>query len=101
MVLGISGQRVSDLVTQKSSEFTLDALVSMLIRAGKKLSVSVSSFELNQTTIEAVREERLGIPRYEQDDGPLSEDQLQQLSEQAQKPKGKARLISTFFPEGS
>lgn len=62
VVLGISCQRVSDVVTHKSSEFTLDALVSMLIRAGKKVSMSVSFFgpaTPNQTTIEAMREARL------------------------------------------
>lgn len=101
VVLGISPKRVSDVVTQELSGFTVDALVSMLIRAGKKVSVSVSSFVPNQTTIEAIREARSGIPRYEQDDGPLSEDQLQQLLERAQKPKGKAQVISTLFPDDS
>lgn len=98
VVLGISHSRISDVVAQKSSNFTLDALVSMLIRVGKKVSVSVCSFEPNQTIIEA-REARLGIPSYEQDDGPLSVDQLQQLLERAQKPKGKAQVISKLFPE--
>ncbi|MES3009759.1 MAG: XRE family transcriptional regulator [Pseudomonadota bacterium] len=51
VVLGISRQQISDVVAQKLSEFTVDTLVSMLIRAGKKVSVSVSSFDPNQTTI--------------------------------------------------
>lgn len=59
VVLGISCQRVSDVVTHQLSGFTVDALVSMLIRAGKKVSVSVSSFVPNQTTIKAMREARL------------------------------------------
>lgn len=41
VVLGISPKRVSDVVTQEFPELTVDALVSILIRAGKKVSVSV------------------------------------------------------------
>lgn len=62
VALGISPKRVSDIVTQELSQFTVDALVSMLIRAGKKVSMSASSFgpaTPNKTTIKAMREARL------------------------------------------
>ncbi|MFP2508286.1 helix-turn-helix domain-containing protein [Buttiauxella gaviniae] len=40
-VLHISRPRVSDVVNKKTSKFTIDALVNMLSRIGKPVSVSV------------------------------------------------------------
>jgi predicted XRE-type DNA-binding protein len=39
--LRISRPRVSDVVNQKTSKFTLDSLISMLIRLGKPVSIEV------------------------------------------------------------
>lgn len=41
MKLNISRPRVSDVVNQKTSKFTLDALVMMLVRLGKPVSFQV------------------------------------------------------------
>lgn len=40
-VLHISRPRVSDVVNKKTSKFTIDALVNMLSRIGKPVSISV------------------------------------------------------------
>jgi predicted XRE-type DNA-binding protein len=41
MKLSISRPRISDVVNQKTSKFTLDALVMMLVKLGKPVSVQV------------------------------------------------------------
>lgn len=40
-ILGISRSRLSDVVTRKSVEFTIDALVDMLCRTGKNIQLSI------------------------------------------------------------
>lgn len=40
-ILGVTRPRVSDLVNRKTIKFTIDALVDMLARAGKHVSLSV------------------------------------------------------------
>lgn len=40
-ILGVTRPRVSDLVNRKTVKFTIDALVDMLARAGKHVSLSV------------------------------------------------------------
>ena len=40
-ILGVSRPRVSDVVHAKSVKFTFDALVDMLARAGRQVTVSV------------------------------------------------------------
>lgn len=61
VALGISHQRVSDVVTHKLSEFTVDSLVSMLVRAGKKVTMTVTPSDTltsNQTINESRRDAR-------------------------------------------
>ena len=41
-ILGISRPRVSDVVNKKIGKFTIDALMSMLIRAGKNVQIQIS-----------------------------------------------------------
>lgn len=40
-ILGVSRPRVSDVVNRKTSRFTIDALVNMLARTGKTVTLSV------------------------------------------------------------
>lgn len=40
-ILGVTRTRVSDLVNKKTMEFTIDALVDMLVRTGKHVQLSV------------------------------------------------------------
>jgi len=40
-LLGVTPARLSDALNKKSAKFTIDALVDMLIRAGKQVQVSV------------------------------------------------------------
>jgi predicted XRE-type DNA-binding protein len=40
-ILMVSRPRVSDMVTKKTSKFTIDALVDMLSRAGKSVQLAV------------------------------------------------------------
>ena len=40
-ILGVTRPRVSDVVHAKSVKFTIDALVDMLARAGRQVTVSV------------------------------------------------------------
>jgi predicted XRE-type DNA-binding protein len=40
-ILGVTRPRVSDVVNRKNQKFTLDALVDMLFRAGKRPTLSV------------------------------------------------------------
>jgi predicted XRE-type DNA-binding protein len=40
-ILGVSRPRVSDVINKKSIKFTIDALVDMLDRIGKHISLSV------------------------------------------------------------
>lgn len=40
-VLGVTRPRVSDVIHQKTVKFTIDALVDMLARAGKRVQLSV------------------------------------------------------------
>ncbi|WP_454673032.1 helix-turn-helix domain-containing protein [Achromobacter pestifer] len=42
-ILMVSRPRVSDVVNRKTTKFTIDALVEMLGRAGKSVSLSVST----------------------------------------------------------
>jgi predicted XRE-type DNA-binding protein len=41
VILGVTRSRVSDLINRKTIKFTIDALVDMLLRAGKHVQVSV------------------------------------------------------------
>ncbi len=41
-ILGVSRPRISDVVNQKMPKFTIDALISMLTRAGKHVEFSVA-----------------------------------------------------------
>ncbi len=41
-ILGVTRPRVSDIVNHKSLKFSIDALVDMLARTGKRVQVSVS-----------------------------------------------------------
>lgn len=41
IILGVSRPRVSDVVHKKTVKFTIDALVDMLARAGKKVEFAV------------------------------------------------------------
>ncbi len=40
-LLGVTGQRISDILSKKASHFTLDALVDMLLRTGKSVRLSI------------------------------------------------------------
>lgn len=40
-ILGVTRPRVSDVINKKAVKFTIDALVDMLVRAGKQVQVSV------------------------------------------------------------
>jgi predicted XRE-type DNA-binding protein len=40
-VLGISRPRVSDVIRHKNSNFTVDALIDMVVRTGKAVKISV------------------------------------------------------------
>jgi predicted XRE-type DNA-binding protein len=40
-ILGITRPRVSDVINKKSIKFTIDALVDMLARTGKQITLSV------------------------------------------------------------
>ena len=40
-VLGISRPRVSDVIRHKDSNFTVDALIDMVVRTGKTVKISV------------------------------------------------------------
>lgn len=40
-ILGVTRPRVSDVINKKDIKFTIDALVDMLARAGKKVTFSV------------------------------------------------------------
>ncbi|GAI58344.1 unnamed protein product [marine sediment metagenome] len=40
-ILGITRQRVADMSKKNGSEFSIDSLVDMLVRAGKRITVSV------------------------------------------------------------
>lgn len=40
-VLGISRPRVSDVIRHKNSNFTVDALIDMVVRTGKTVQISV------------------------------------------------------------
>lgn len=40
-ILGVTPARLSDAVNKKSAQFTIDALVDLLARAGKQVQVSV------------------------------------------------------------
>ena len=40
-VLGISRPRVSDVIRYKNSNFTVDALIDMVVRTGKTVQISV------------------------------------------------------------
>lgn len=40
-ILGVTRPRVSDLINKKADQFTIDALVDMLARAGKHVQLSV------------------------------------------------------------
>ena len=40
-ILGISRPRVSDVVNKKIGKFTIDALMSMLIKAGKSVQLQI------------------------------------------------------------
>jgi predicted XRE-type DNA-binding protein len=40
-ILGVTRPRVSDVVNKKSIKFTIDSLVDMLERAGKRITLSV------------------------------------------------------------
>lgn len=41
-ILGISRPRVSDVINKKIGKFTIDALMSMLVRAGKNVQFQIS-----------------------------------------------------------
>lgn len=41
LILGITRPRVSDVVHKKSVKFTIDALVDMLARAGKRVELAI------------------------------------------------------------
>lgn len=40
-ILSITSQRVSDIINRRAIKFTIDALIDMLARAGKRVQVSV------------------------------------------------------------
>lgn len=40
-ILGVTRPRVSDVVQKRVNNFTVDALIDMLVRAGKQVTVSV------------------------------------------------------------
>ena len=40
-VLGISRPRVSDVIRHKNSNFTVDALIDMVVRTGKTVQISI------------------------------------------------------------
>ena len=40
-VLGISRPRVSDVIRHKNSNFTVDALIDMVVRTGRRVQISV------------------------------------------------------------
>ena len=40
-ILGVTRPRVSDVINKKAIKFTIDALVDMLVRAGKHVQLSV------------------------------------------------------------
>ena len=40
-VLGISRPRVSDVIRHKNSNFTVDALIDMVVRTGQRVQISV------------------------------------------------------------
>jgi len=40
-ILGVAHSRLSDAINKKTSRFSIDALVSMLARAGKRVQISV------------------------------------------------------------
>ena len=40
-ILGVTRPRVSDVIKKRSVKFTIDALVEMLLRAGKHVQVSI------------------------------------------------------------
>jgi predicted XRE-type DNA-binding protein len=41
-ILGVTRPRVSDVMNKKTVKFTIDALVDMLARTGKRVQLSVS-----------------------------------------------------------
>ncbi|WP_050470481.1 helix-turn-helix domain-containing protein [Herbaspirillum chlorophenolicum] len=41
-ILGITRQRVSDVINRNGIEFSIDSLVNLLTRAGKRVTVSVT-----------------------------------------------------------
>lgn len=41
-ILMVSRPRVSDLVNRKAAKFTIDTLIEMLLRAGKKVTLAVA-----------------------------------------------------------
>jgi predicted XRE-type DNA-binding protein len=41
--LGVTRPRVSDVIHKKTVKFTIDALVDMLARTGKRVSVSIQN----------------------------------------------------------
>ena len=40
-ILGITSSRVAEIISVKETEFTIDALIDMLLRIGKRVRVSV------------------------------------------------------------
>ena len=40
-LFGVTGQRISDILSKQATHFTLDALVEMLLRSGKTVQLSI------------------------------------------------------------
>ena len=40
-LFGVTGQRISDILSKQATHFTLDALVEMLLRTGKSVQLSI------------------------------------------------------------
>jgi predicted XRE-type DNA-binding protein len=41
-ILGITRQRASDIIDKKGMEFSIDSLVNMLARAGKRVTMRIA-----------------------------------------------------------
>ena len=41
VLFGVTGQRISDILSKQATHFTLDALVEMLLRSGKTVQLSI------------------------------------------------------------
>ena len=41
VLFGVTGQRISDILSKQATHFTLDALVEMLLRTGKSVQLSI------------------------------------------------------------